>query len=115
MKMIKCLSRSEELVMKVIWDSKEDIKQMDLISQMNTQYEKEFKRTTVCTFLERMEKKGYVKSYKIGRCAYVHAIVRKDEYVRELIKSLCELWFDGNMSNLAAAVEEGMRPWLSQD
>ena len=47
----KNLSASETLVMKAIWNSKEDIPFMELMDVLRKKYDKDYSRTTVDTFL----------------------------------------------------------------
>ena len=54
------LSACETLIMKVVWDAKEDIAVQELIVQLKEQYGKDYARTTVVTFLGKMADKGCV-------------------------------------------------------
>ena len=65
------LSDCETLIMKIIWDAKEDVAVQELIVRLRERFGKDYARTTVVTFLKKLSDKGY------GRASYAHA--EKDE------------------------------------
>ena len=56
------ISGCETLIMKVVWDSEEDISTPELIDELRTRFGKDYARTTVVTFLQRLAEKGFVKN-----------------------------------------------------
>ena len=48
------LSACEAMIMKVIWDQKGDISVPELIDLIQERYKRDYKRTTVVTFLTRL-------------------------------------------------------------
>ena len=74
------ISGCETLIMKVVWDSEEDISTPELIDELRTRFGKDYARTTVVTFLQRLAEKGFVKTYRKGRIAYVHPLKSEKEY-----------------------------------
>lgn len=102
------LSAGELLIMKLIWNAKEDIAVQELIVRMKEQYDKEYARTTMVTFLRKMSDKGYVSTYRIGNASFAHAEKSEDWYRKELIKREKNFWFNGSPSLLmAAALNDG--------
>ena len=91
------LSACETLIMKVVWDAKEDIAVQELIVQLKEQYGKDYARTTVVTFLGKMADKGFVSTHRRGKNAFVHAEKNEDAYKSKLLsltqhlRSLCGL------------------------
>ena len=67
--MEKCfLSTAETLIMKAIWDSNgKRISTCDLLLVLKEKYEKEYARTTVTTFIEKLSYKGFVKCRREGK------------------------------------------------
>ena len=71
------LSQSELEIMKVLWKAKESV---------NTQYinemvsEKEWKRTTISTFLTRLVQKGAISVQKQGKLYYYTPLISQKEY-----------------------------------
>lgn len=98
------LSACETLIMKVIWDAKEDIAVQDLIVQLKEQYGKDYARTTVVTFLGKMADKGFVSTHRRGKNAFVHAEKNEDAYKSNLMSEETDFWFGGKTEQLLAAV-----------
>ena len=96
------LSAGEILIMKLIWNAKEDIAVQELIVKMKEQYDKEYARTTMVTFLKKMSDKGYVSTYRIGNASFVHAEKSEEWYKKELINREKDFWFNGSPSLLMA-------------
>ena len=66
------LSACETMIMKVIWDAKEDIALQDLIRELADRYKKNYARTTVVTFVHKIVDKGFATTYRKGKAAYIH-------------------------------------------
>lgn len=98
------LSGCESVLMKAIWDKKEDISLMELREVLKTKFGKNYSRTTVSTFLLRLSQKGFVKTYKVGKNSYIHPIRKEDEYKRMLMEKELDFWFAGRPSALMAAL-----------
>lgn len=103
------LSTSEAMVMKAIWDAGEDISQADLGEALEREYGKDYKRTTIATFLQRLVEKGYVTTYRIRKYAYVHAEISEQEYKKSLMRREVDFWFKGSVSDLIASLSEAER------
>lgn len=98
------LSTSETMIMKVIWDAGEDICVPDLTEGLRVRFGKDYKRTSIGTFLSKMADKGFLTTYRVGRLAYVHALRDEEEYRDDLIRRETEFWFDGKLSKMVAAM-----------
>lgn len=95
------LTIGEACIMKVIWDAKEDISVPDLSERLRTKFkEKNYARTTVVTFLTKMDAKGFVKTYRKGKLSYVHAMKNEEEYKDKLLKNMIDFWYDGDSTAL---------------
>ena len=68
------------MIMKVIWDQKGDISVPELIDLIQERYKRDYKRTTVVTFLTRLNGKGFISSHRAGRISYIHAEKSEEEY-----------------------------------
>ncbi|MBR5474571.1 MAG: BlaI/MecI/CopY family transcriptional regulator, partial [Lachnospiraceae bacterium] len=53
------LSAAEALIMKAIWDAKQDISVIELMKVLKEDYGKDYKRTTMATFLLRLSEKDF--------------------------------------------------------
>ena len=98
------ISGCETLIMKIVWDSKEDISTPELIDALRARYGKDYARTTVVTFLQRLADKGFVKTYRKGRVAYVKALKTEKEYTTKFLSEAEKFWFKGDSSHLMAAL-----------
>lgn len=95
------LTTGETCIMKVIWDEKEDISVPDLIEKLRMKFrEKNYARTTVVTFLLKMDAKGYVKTYRKGKISYVHAMKSEEEYKDKLLRDMVDFWYNGDFTAL---------------
>ena len=100
------LTTSEEMIMKVIWDQEKDVPILTLMEALEEAYHKEYKRTTIQTFLLKLSDKRYASTYRNGKAAYVHADVTKDEYQKHIAKRDVNKWFGGNLSGFVASFTE---------
>lgn len=98
------LSACETLIMKAIWDEKEDIPLQKLMDVLREQYHKDYARTTVATFLTRLSNKGYVQTYRKGRISFSHPLQNEEEYKEKLIREEADFWFGGDEAALIAAL-----------
>ena len=78
------LSTCEAIIMKAIWDKGEDISISELAEILRTRYGKDYKRTTIVTFILNLTAKGFARQYRAGRYAYVHAMKSEEEYKQKI-------------------------------
>ena len=98
------LSACEAMIMKVIWDQKGDISVPELIDLIQERYKRDYKRTTVVTFLTRLNGKGFISSHRAGRISYIHAEKSEEEYKAKLSAREVNFWFDGKPAEFIAAL-----------
>lgn len=98
------LSACEAMIMKVIWDQKGDISVPELIDLIQERYKRDYKRTTVVTFLTRLNGKGFISSRRAGRISYIHAEKSEEEYKAKLSAREVNFWFDGKPAEFIAAL-----------
>ncbi len=98
------ISGCETLIMKVVWDAKEDISTPELMDELRIRFKKDYARTTVVTFLQRLAEKGFVTTYRKGRTSYVHALRDERSYTDKFLKETEDFWFQGNTAKLVAAL-----------
>ncbi len=98
------LSASESIIMKAIWGKGEDISMPELIDVLRTKYHKDYKRTTVATFILNLTAKGFARQYRRGRYAYVHALKSEEEYKQKLLNDHVDFWYQGDASKVMAAL-----------
>lgn len=100
------LTECEQLVMKVIWNSPEELTLPDIVKAVNATYQKEWKPQTVSTFLARLVKKNYLNSYRSGRTFYYQSLVDEKTYGKKMIENCVEFWGNNNAGDLICALNE---------
>ena len=103
-KIIKTLSTAETVVMKAIWDAGKDISFAELLELINTEYEKDYKRTTLATYLQRLEDKDFIEIYHKGKFAYIRVMTDEDDYKQQLIRENTRFWYNGNTMEYMTAL-----------
>ena len=100
------LTECEQLVMKVIWNSPEELTLPDIVKAVNATYQKEWKPQTVSTFLARLVKKNYLNSYRSGRTFYYQRLVDEKTYGNKMIENCVEFWGNNNAGDPICALNE---------
>lgn len=98
------LSASETVIMKAIWDAKEDISIPDLIDVLREEYGKDYARTTVVTFLLKLSDKGFVRTYRKGKLSYAHIMKSEEDYKAKLLSEEADFWFQGQVPKMVSAL-----------
>lgn len=100
------LTDCEQLVMKVIWNSSEELTLPDIVKAVNETYQKEWKPQTVSTFLARLVKKNFLQSYRSGRTFFYQSLVSEKAYGNRMIENCVEFWGNNNAGDLLCALNE---------
>ena len=74
------ISVCEKMIMKVLWDAEEDLDLITVTARVKDEFGKVWKLQTVATFMTRLQKKGYINIYRIGRYSHYHPIVAKNDF-----------------------------------
>ena len=94
MKERKTLTKSEILVMNILWGLPEGGSVYDILEGYD---EPKPAYTTVATFLKILQNKGFVKAEKMqGRQQRFVPIVSKDDYTRKVMEEVKDNFFDGS-------------------
>lgn len=97
--MIK-LSECEEQVMSVIWTSENAPDLKYVRAEVNARFDHEWAPQTVSTFLMRLVKKECLSMKRKGRYFYYHPEVSLEQYRKEKLQSLVEMFFDGDKASV---------------
>ncbi|MCH1940465.1 BlaI/MecI/CopY family transcriptional regulator [Holdemania massiliensis] len=100
---MELMSDSEKEIMKLIWDHGGVITISELLDQID-QTGKDWKRTTVRTFISRLIDKGMLISQKEGRGALYIAQVSEAEYLKAQSVQFVNQVFGGNVSTLLTSL-----------
>lgn len=101
---LKNLSSSESLIMKAIWSAQSSLTIKDLVEILKTRYAKDYSRTTVSTFVQRLTEKHYLCTYREGKKSYIRVLITEDQYKHFLMEQQMNFWFEGKPSALVAAL-----------
>ena len=101
------LTEAESVVMRCIWNyEREENPFLTLIEELKDKYGKDYKRTTVRTFLFDLEAKGYAVVERRGKFSYVKPVVKKDDYKKVKAEEVLDIWFDGSAKKFISALSE---------
>lgn len=103
------LSGIENIIMKSIWRLEKTDKRItvyDIIQSLKENYEKEYSRATIRTYLTKLEKKGFVRLEWEGRYSYISSLVEEKVYQKKQLENMKEFWFDDSLSDMICAFTE---------
>lgn len=103
------LTSVEEMIMKCIWNYGKEMPFLQLGKELKEKYDKEYKRTSIRTYLFRLEEKGYLKVEVRKRRAYINVIIDKESYKKEKAGEILEEWFDGSAKELISAISGNIK------
>ena len=100
------LSTAETLIMKVIWDADCELSVQELMDLLQERYEKDYKRSTVMTFLVRLCDKEFIETQRRGKYAYIHALRSEAEYKAGVMEREVNFWYGGKFSEMIDAMQK---------
>ena len=100
------LSECEQVVMKCIWDSAEDLGVSQITGIVNETYKKGWKQQTVSTFLVRLVKKEFLEMHRKGRYFYYHPKVTKEQFRDQILKDYFGFWNNGDAATFVKGLFE---------
>lgn len=86
------ISECEEMIMKVLWEAEKDLDLVEVTEGVSSRYGKQWKLQTVATFMTRLKRKGWIDIYKEKRYSYYHPMVSLDEYRKEKMLGVFDLY-----------------------
>lgn len=107
------ISVCERMIMKVLWDSEEDLDLMTVTARVKEEFGKEWKLQTVATFMTRLQKKKYIDIYRIGRYSHYHPLVKKDDFKMSTVSENIKYFDKGSVSAFVCGLFDNME--LSQE
>lgn len=99
------MSDSEKEIMTIIWENGGSIFISDLLKKVEQQ-NKNWKRTTVRTFLTRLMEKGYITAKRCGRVSEYTAALSEKEYLSLQTKTFVKHMFGGSVKSLLSSLLE---------
>lgn len=106
------LSDCELEVMKILWDHEKGISPGELKRELKERRGRDYEKSTISTWLQRLKKKKWIESVPAERGVYIPLVKREDYEVME-IRLLTERLFSGNfLQMVAVCVRAG---WLTKE
>lgn len=100
---MELMSDSEKEIMKLIWDHGGSMTISELLDQIE-QTGRDWKRTTVRTFISRLIDKGMLVSQKEGRGALYVARMSEEDYLKTQSVQFVNQVFGGSVSTLLTSL-----------
>ena len=104
---LKELTSAEQVVMKCIWDYGKDMPLQRLIENLKQDYGKDYKRTTIRTFVLHLEEKGYVTTYQIGKYSYTNYLIEEQDYKEQELEKTKNFWYKESGFELVKTLYKG--------
>ncbi|GAB6087255.1 BlaI/MecI/CopY family transcriptional regulator [Alkaliphilus crotonatoxidans] len=105
MSKLQRISEAEMEVMQVIWASEEGITAAEILQKLNQ--EKDWKPTTVFTFLSRLVEKGVLKAVKQGKAKRYIPLMSEGEYKCLEARTYLDRVHNGSIGSFITALYEG--------
>lgn len=122
MSKLQRISDSEMEVMQVIWSHRDGLTSGEILKELNK--EKNWKPTTIFTFLARLVEKGILKAEKHGRSNKYIPLMSETEYMCYEAKSFLNSTYKGSIKSFITTLYEGngisneeireLKDWLSK-
>ena len=90
----------EMLVYRCIQEADNEIGLVGIMDELEKKYQKDWKRSTVCTFIAHLIEKGYVNGRREGRVFYYSSAINDKKFLDALVKQFMNFWFDGSLEEL---------------
>ena len=103
------ISVCERMIMKVLWDSEEDLDLMTVTARVKEEFGKEWKLQTVATFMTRLQKKKYIDIYRIGRYSHYHPLVKKDDFKMSTVSENIKFFDKGSVSAFVCGLFDNVK------
>lgn len=85
------LSVCEEMIMSILLESDEPLILSEIMARAKNRFNKEWKMQTVATFMKRLEKKGYISIYRVGRYSHYKPEIKLCDFREQKLLEMQEL------------------------
>lgn len=107
----KTLPNSELELMVIIWKADRPLTRMEIEERLPK--DRQLSKTTVLSFLSRLEEKGFVRSEKQGRNNHYYPLIKEEDYQRQEGSSVLKKLYDNSVKKFVASLYDGKE--LSKD
>lgn len=108
------LTSTEWEIMEVIWSAEDGLSFQELLDRMNGEYQKDWKRQTLRTFLAGLQKAELVESRGSRKSQIYYPLRSRDEHIHRWTRRLLDKSFDGSLGVFLSAFA-GNQPLTPED
>jgi len=101
-KSIRRLPDAELEIMKIIWEANEPVTSAYISEKLKGK--KDWKITSILTFLARLTEKGFVECKREGKITIYRALISEQEYLERESKSMLEKLYNSSLTNFVATL-----------
>lgn len=94
------LSEVEMMIMHTVWKLGDNHTVYQVIQALSEDYGKQYSPSTVKTYLSKLKKKGFIKTYVKGNYSYIVSLMDKEEYQTEQMQKMKDFWYEGSAASL---------------
>lgn len=109
------LTDVEQLMMRCIWAYGKEMPFLEMGKELKKNFQKDYKRTSIRTYLFRLEEKGYLRVEKRGRQSYIQTLISAEDYKREQAGEMLDTWFGGSAKQFLSALSGRISEEESQE
>ena len=100
---MKRLPESELEIMMIIWQFDRAVNRMEIEERL----QKKVAAPTILSFLNRLEKKGFVKVEKEGKINWYTPLMKEEEYLQKESRSILQRMYQNSVKNFVTALYDG--------
>ena len=100
---MKRLPESELEIMMIIWQYDRAVNRMEIEGHL----QKEVAAPTILSFLNRLEKKGFVKVEKEGKINWYTPLIKEEEYLQKESRNILQRMYQNSVKNSVTALYDG--------
>ncbi len=102
---MKRLPDSELEIMMIIWEAEKPVSRSDIETRLD--FGRKLGKTTILSFLSRLEDKGFVRVEKVGKSNIYTPLVRQKDYLKRESRSILSRLYGNSLKNFVTALYDG--------
>ena len=100
---MKRLPESELEIMMIIWQFDRAVNRMEIEEYLR----KKVAAPTILSFLNRLEKKGFVRVEKEGKINWYTPLIKEEEYLQKESRNILQRMYQNSVKNFVTALYDG--------
>lgn len=97
------LTNAEKAIMECLWSSENGLTFKDLLDRMGERFDKVWKKQTLSTYINSLQKAGLIRTDSRRRPYSYHAVCTKDDFLHSQSTKLIEEEYDNSLRNFIAS------------